>query len=212
MHPRLAATALAALAWTALLLQLALTLRSSLANGNGAAHGLWAYLAYFTVLTNLLVATLAGRAARDAEGGLDLRWRGCAVTAIAVVGMGYHALLRNLVQLEGLDQLADVLLHYAVPLAAVAWWIAFPPRGRIAASAPLAWLAWPALYSVYALVRGAMSGFYPYPFIDVPALGMARVLLNIAGLALVFLLVAYTLRAIAHWRQRAVRSGIVQGQ
>ena len=202
MNPRMAAGSLAILACAALLLQLFLTLRLSLANGNGLARGLWVYLAYFTVLTNLLVAVIATRGARSADGGLDLPWRGCAVTAIALVGLGYHLLLRNVWNPQGAQWLADVLLHYAVPLAALSWWLALPPRGRIDAAAPLRWLLWPAAYSAYALVRGSMTGFYPYPFIDVASLGMARVLLNAAGLMLAFVLAAYALRAAAHWRRR----------
>ena len=104
---------------------------------------------------------------------------------------------------SGAQWLADVLLHYAVPLAALLWWLVLPPRLRIDAAATLRWLAWPAAYAVYALVRGAISGFYPYPYIDVPALGLPRVLLNAAALMLVFVLAAYLLRALAHWRQRA---------
>lgn len=202
MRPRIAAASLAALAWAALLLQLFLTLRLSLANGDGVLRGTWRYLAYFTVLTNLLVAAVATLAARRADGGLDLGWRGCAVTAIALVGIGYHLLLRHAWNPQGAQWLADMLLHYAVPVAALAWWIAFPPRARIAATAPLRWLAWPALYATYALMRGAFDGFYPYPFIDVHALGLPRVLLNAAGLAGAFVLAGFALRALAHWRRR----------
>jgi len=198
MRPRLAAGLLATLAWAALLLQLFLSLGAD----RGMLRGLSMYLAYFTVLTNLLVAIVATVAARRADDGLDLHWRGCAVTAIALVGLGYHLLLRGEEIPPGPHSLANIFLHYAVPTAALLWWIAFPPRARIAALAPLTWLAWPAIYATYALARGAMSGFYPYPFIDVPALGMARVLLNIAGLALAFLLVAYALRAYANRRSR----------
>ena len=86
--------------------------------------------------------------------------------------------------------------------AALLWWLALPPQHRIAGNAPLRWLAWPALYAVYALVRGKIDGFYPYPFIDVTALGLPRVLLNAAGLLLVFALATWLLRALAHWRQR----------
>ena len=202
MNPRIAAAMLAALAWTALLLQLFLSLRLSLANGSGIVHGLWTYLAYFTVLTNLLVAVVASRGALAADGGRDAPWRGAAVTAIVLVGLGYHVLLRNIWNPQGAQWLADVLLHYAVPLAALLWWLLLPSRRRIDAVAPLHWLAWPAAYAVYALVRGTISGFYPYPFIDVPALGLPRVLLNAAALMLVFVLAAYLLRALAHWRQR----------
>lgn len=203
MKPRIAAASLAALAWAALLLQLALSLRLSLDNGNGIARGLWVYLAYFTVLSNLLVAVVASRAALSADGGLDAPWRGCAVTAIGLVGLGYHLLLRNVWNPQGAQWLADVLLHYAVPLAALLWWLALPPRRRLDAAAPWRWLAWPMAYAAYALIRGAATGFYPYPFIDVPSLGLPRVLLNAAGLMLVFVLAAHLLRALAHWRQRA---------
>lgn len=203
MKPRIAARSLAALAWTALLLQLFLSLRLSLANGDGIVHGLWNYLAYFTVLTNLLVAVVATRGLQSTDGGLDAPWRGGAVTAIVLVGLGYHLLLRNVWSPQGAQWLADVLLHYAVPLASLAWWLVLPPRGRIDAAAPLRWLAWPVAYAAYALARGTITGFYPYPFIDVTALGLPRVLLNTAGLMLAFVFAAHLLRALAHWRRRA---------
>lgn len=201
MTPRTAAALLAALAWAALALQLALSLRLSTANGNGALHGLWVFLAYFTVLSNLLIALLATAGARRSDGGTELRWRGCAVTAIALVGLGYHLLLRNAWNPQGAQWLADMLLHYAVPLAALAWWLAIPPRTRIPAAAPLLWLAWPAGYFAYALLRGQASGFYPYYFIDVGKLGIARVLLHAGGLLIAFLASAHLLRALAHWRR-----------
>ncbi|GAA4998893.1 hypothetical protein FNZ56_11945 [Pseudoluteimonas lycopersici] len=200
MHARTAAVLLAVLAWAALLLQLFLSLGSD----RGMLRGLSMFLAYFTVLTNLLVATVATFAAMRADGGIELRWRGCAVTAIALVGLGYHLLLRGEDIPPGPHSLANILLHYAVPTAALLWWIAFPPRNRIAASAPWSWLAWPAIYAAYALARGAASGFYPYPFIDVPALGLPRVLLNVAGLGVAFLLAGHALRAFANRRTKAV--------
>lgn len=203
MNPRLAAGLLAALAWAALLLQLALTLRLSQGNGNGLAQGLWLYLAFFTVLTNLFVAFTATRAAKDAEGGRDSAWRGGAVSAIVVVGLGYHFLLRNIWNPQGAQWLADVLLHYAVPLAALLWWLLSPPTRRIPGAAPLQWLAWPLAYALYALLRGALTGFYPYYFIDAGALGWPRVLLHLTGLLLVFALTGYGVRALALLRQRA---------
>lgn len=202
MSARIAAATVAVLAWGALLLQLFLSLRMSLANGKSIGHGLWMYFAYFTVLTNLLVATVATVAARRGDGGRDLPWRGCAVTAIVLVGLGYHLLLRGLADPEGLDWLSNLLLHYLVPLAALAWWLWSPPRRHIAATEPWRWLQWPLLYAVYALVRGAISGFYPYPFIDVPALGIVRTLVHCAGIAAAFLLLAFALRWFAVRRGR----------
>jgi hypothetical protein len=201
MPARLAATALALLAWAALLLQLWLSLRLAAGNGQGALGGLVAYFGYFTVLTNLFVALVASRGARMSNGGRELAWRGGAVASIVVVGLGYHLLLRNVWDPQGWQKLADIALHYAVPLAALAWWLALPPRARIPASAPLRWLAWPVAYSVYALLRGELIGSYPYYFIDVGTLGWPRVLAHLGGLLVVFVLVGFAVRAIAHWRR-----------
>jgi hypothetical protein len=50
------------------------------------------------------------------------------------------------------------------------------------------WLAYPAAYLVYALLRGSIEGFFPYFFIDVKQLGPGRVAINCAGMLLVFVI------------------------
>ena len=42
-------------------------------------------------------------------------------------------------------------------------------------------------YLVYALVRGAITGTYFYPFLDAGALGLGQVLINSAVLSVAFL-------------------------
>ncbi len=195
------AVVLACLASAGVLLQLWLSLDLAVRNGDGWWHGLIMYLGYFTVLSNMLVALVAIRAARAPDGGLDHPWRGAAVTSIVVVGLAYHLLLRKIWDPQGLQLVADMVLHYAVPLAALAWWLALPPRRPQAARLPLRWLAWPLGYSVYALLRGAVTGLYPYYFIDAGVLGLPRVLLNMAGLSLAFIAMAYVIWGVAHLRQ-----------
>jgi hypothetical protein len=74
--------------------------------------------------------------------------------------------------------------------AAQAWHgatAAFGPRPRIAgqtvwvsALVPIAWLA-------CTLIRGEVTGWFPYPFVDAAHLGYSRVLLNCAGVAALYL-------------------------
>ena len=45
----------------------------------------------------------------------------------------------------------------------------------------------------YAMARGAITGFYPYPFIDVPALGIARVIVNALAILAGFFAIAILL-------------------
>jgi hypothetical protein len=189
------------LAWLGVLLQLGLTL--GLTRGSGLAAGLEIFFGYFTILTNIFVALTATAArAAGAPGGWLARRSvlGCATTAILLVGITYHLLLRELWSPTGLQWLADVDLHYAVPVAALLHWAA--SRGaRLAPSAPLLWCAYPAAYLAYALLRGAWRGDYPYPFIDAAAIGYPRVALNSAGLLALYIALGYGVRALSEARR-----------
>jgi len=66
-------------------------------------------------------------------------------------------------------------------------WLLFVPKGEVAWRNGIASLGFPAVYAAWTLGHGALSGWYPYPFLDVPDLGYPRTLLNIAGLVLAFL-------------------------
>ena len=192
---------LAAVAWLALLLQLYLSIELALSNGRGVIHGTLAFFAYFTVLTNLFVALAASLPLVAGATGpgrffANPEVLGCAITSIVMVGAGYHLLLRNAWNPQGLQLLADYLLHYVVPLCALAYWVAFAPRNRLAALAPLAWCIYPIAYFIYALIRGELTGMYPYYFIDVAKIGFAQVLANSAAMLAGFLLVGMVVRFI----------------
>lgn len=209
-HPRL--TLLVALvAWFGLGLQLLLSLRLVQAQGGTLPGGLALYLSYFTVLTNFLVAvSLSWPLLRPHSApGRWFQQPGVATAVavnIALVGLSYHFLLRNVWDPQGLQKVADITLHYAVPLLGVVhWWFAVPPA-RMAWRAPLVWAAWPLAYLAYALLRGLWLHTYPYPFIDVTALGYPRTLLNSLALLVVFLLVGVAFVAVARGRlKRPVR-------
>jgi len=103
---------------------------------------------------------------------------------ILLVGIAYNVLLRNTWSPQGAQWLVDELLHDVIPLlfAGYAWVLS---QERMGAFVPrLAWALWPIAFFAYALVRGAVSGFYPYPFINVTHLGYGGVLVNAIGILL----------------------------
>ena len=55
------------------------------------------------------------------------------------------------------------------------------------------WMAFPVAYCAYALLRGAQSGLYPYPFLEADELGYARVAGNVAILVALFVLLGLAL-------------------
>lgn len=198
-------TLVALTAWLGVLLQLVLSLQLAVANGKSVGDGLVVYLGYFTVLTNLLVAVSLSwpLLSPHSAPGRWLQRPGLAsaiTVSIAIVGLAYHLLLRHIWNPQGPQWLADVTLHYAVPLLClVHWWFTVPPA-RMPWHAPLAWAAWPLAYLVYALLRGAWLQSYPYPFIDVMAIGYPQALLNSAGLLVVFLVLGGLLVAVSRAR------------
>ena len=94
---RFSAALVSVLAWAAVSLQLGLSLQLVRAQGGGIADALVIVLGYFTILSNLFVALSAGAVALSPGSRLALPMvRGCATTAIVVVGLGYHLLLRQI--------------------------------------------------------------------------------------------------------------------
>lgn len=84
---------------------------------------------------------------------------------------------------------ATILQHLVTPLLAWAAWLLADPAAVTVRSAALAALA-PLLYCVLTLVRGALVDWYPYPFLDVPALGYPRVFGAVLCLSVLVALIA----------------------
>ena len=202
-----ALAALAIIAWAGVLLQFWLSINLALGNGNTVGEGIVVFLGYFTVLTNLFVALTATLPIIMGSSRLG-RWfgkpmvLGSAVTSILIVGITYHFLLRNVWQPQGLQLLADAVMHYVVPILAFAYWLVFPPRSKLGILAPLAWCLYPMFYFVYVFARGELLGSYPYYFIDVQELGYGKVMLNSFGLLISFIVLGADVLAVAAVRNR----------
>ncbi len=138
---------------------------------------------YFTIQSNLLVAVTAVQLARDPS--RDGRWwrpvRVAAVVGITVTGLVHFVLLRPLLDLEGASRARR---HAAPPGRAGAGGrrVARSParvRGPLARRAPA--LVWPVAWLVWTLAVGGVTGWYPYPFLDVGAEGAAAVAVTCVG-------------------------------
>ncbi|WP_329741767.1 Pr6Pr family membrane protein [Dyella sp. A6] len=190
----------------ALTLQYLLSTRLTTADGRGWLPGLWLCLGYFTILTNLFcTVTLAAAAIAPQERRGWLRHPGTATAAaisIVIVALVYQVLLHALWHPHGWALLADLLLHRAMPLLFLLYWWLAVPKAALGWPQIGTWLLYPAAYFVYALARGAIDGWYPYPFLDVAHLGYARVLLNACAMLLAFVTVALVLLVLSRWQHR----------
>lgn len=191
-------TIAAVVAWAAVVLQFVLSTQLAMSNGKSFAEGVFIYFGFFTVLTNILVALALSCPLVGPASSIG-RFFACPVVAttvaagITVVGVAYFFLLRNVWDPQGWQLVADVMLHYITPLLFLAYWWLVVPKERLAWSDILKCMLYPFGYIVYAFVRGAISGLYPYHFIDVTTLGYGVAIANACGVLLGFVAVAVVL-------------------
>lgn len=173
------------------------TVPSLLGNDTQGALGrIFDYFTYFTILSNILVAVILTmlflNPLRDGKVFRVLRLD--TVLMITVTGVVYNLVLAADSKNVGWQVVANSLEHQITPILTVLVWLIVGPRGWVnlrtitwAFALPIGWL-------VYALIRGAIIGAYPYPFLDVVRYGYGTVFINVLGIivfALVILLILW---------------------
>jgi hypothetical protein len=190
----------AALGWAGLAIQFYVTMSLFAGKDNGLLGGLSSYFSFFTVLTNLLAVMALTASLRDKK-SIAMRFfsrpsvQSGIASSIALVGTVYTLFLRNVWDPQGIQLVANILLHYLMPvLFVIFWWIAVPAR-NVAWSSILRWMLYPIAYFAVAMVRGVLSDVYPYPFIDADQIGVARAFGNACVVLLCFIVTALLLVA-----------------
>ena len=182
----------ALLGWFAIVLQFILLI---LNRTSPAGETILRFLSYFTILTNILVAiyfTTQGFAPGSSLGKyFSNPDKATAITIyITLVGLGYQFLLRHIWNPQGWSLVADELLHSAIPLYAFLFWLFRITKDNLKLSRLFWWSLYPCIYFILILFRGALSGFYPYYFIDVTKLGIHQVVKNSLILLLAFIILS----------------------
>ena len=106
-----------------------------------------------------------------------------------------------------MQRVVDELLHLVIPVLFFIYWFLFAPKHQLKWNSFWPWLIFPLIYSVFILVRGSFSGFYPYPFMDVDKLGLASVLLNSVAVTAAFFAVSLILIALGKWQTKGRVTG-----
>lgn len=128
------------------------------------------YLGYFTNLSNILVGIILIVSAlylivnRQPSTKDDLI-RGAATLYMTITGLVYITLLSN----EDLGLLmpwVNTVTHIILPIYVIADWLYQPQRTKLRAKQIMIWLIWPLVYVSYTLIRGGLTGWYPYPFLN----------------------------------------------
>ena len=178
------------LGWFALIAQFILLMQNHTA---GIVETVIRYFGFFTILSNILVATmvtswLSKKPSRLSDYFSNPPVQTAITLYITVVGLVYNIILRQLWHPRGLGRFVDELLHTVIPILSIFYWYKWTNGRQLAWKNIPSWLVYPAVYALFILWRGSFSGYYPYPFLDVAALGYSTVLLNSVGMIAAFLL------------------------
>ena len=168
--------------------------------GANGAFNATRFFAFFTIQSNLIgvaaFALLIATRDRPRSRALELL-RGAAVVYLTVTFFVVIFLLSGIdVQL----QLAwvDVALHKFFPIVVVLDWILDPPAVRLTARDALLWLAYPLVWTGLTMVRGAIDGWYPYPFLDPANGGYGQVLVTAIAITVGFFVIAMATISVAN--------------
>ena len=174
----------AALIAIAVFATIALRLWLNMQEGNSLPSAIWTIYRFFTVWTVTAIGIISALIALGRPVSSSIQ--GALLLAIVAVALVFHILLASRVTFEGLEILVNQMFHTVIPIAWVLYWTLLSPKADLKLAMIPAWLAFPLVYCLYAMTRGAFDGTYPYFFLDLDKLGIGGVAAYCAGLLVAF--------------------------
>ena len=157
------------------------------------------FFTFFTILSNLLamgVLLEGGRRMLTGAPPVPDMIRGAAVVYMTVTYIVFAILLRDLQEeLQTHVAWVDSVFHRLAPIVLMIGWVVDPPRERISFRRSLWWLSFPLLWVIFTMIRGAVDGRYPYPFLDPANGGYGTVLVYVVAITALFVLVGWVVAA-----------------
>jgi hypothetical protein len=130
------------------------------------------FFSYFTIQSNLIAIAALSVAGFAILAGSPRRHdmlRGAAVVYMTVTGVVYSLLLQG-ADVDTALNWVNLVVHKLMPIVIAVDWLLDPPPVAIPLPRSLLWVVYPLGWIAYTMVRGALVGWYPYPFLD-PAPG-----------------------------------------
>ena len=165
------------------------------------------YFSYFTIDSNLLAAAvfLILGVRRGERSAWFENVRGLAVICMTITGVVFSVLLSG-TDVDTAIPWVNNVVHSVMPIVVAVDWLLDPPRVRLTYRQGLTWVAAPAVWLVYTLVKGPIVGKYPYPFLDPANGGYATVAIYVAGILAGMALVTLAAVWIANATHERVRA------
>jgi len=195
---RLALIGIALLAWWAFWLHLDLNAVSE----HGWLAGFWHQIDYFTETTDILVALIFSWLALTAHGKVTSQVLAVVTLSVIIVVLVYWPVLYPKFPPKPGTEGANFLIHAIVPACVVAYYTLMTRKNTTHHRDPLRWMAYPLVYTGFIMVRGIMTGHYPYFFFNPAKVGVPMVIVDIILIGLIYFGAGHALVAIDRGRRK----------
>lgn len=143
------------------------------------------FFSYFTIIANILVFLTFIVSAIAENHGFNKKIsaiRSAVTVYILLVGIAFTLLLSGQSDITfTIVPWDNIVLHYIIPVAVLVDYIIDRPL-RTDFNKALSWLSLPLAYLAYSLLRGAITGWYPYPFLNPGLHGWGLVIATVLGI------------------------------
>lgn len=155
------------------------------------------FFSYFTIQSNIYCAVMlvmgaALIASNKPYGPWFTFLRGGMVINMAITGLVYVLILQHAAGAHaGLHwSWQNFVAHQLAPVFVAVEWLVWAPNYQISWKQSFLWLMYPVLWLVYTFIHAAVTGWYPYPFLDPALVGSGGVISYIIGITIGFCLIA----------------------
>lgn len=157
------------------------------------------FFSYFTVEANLFAACvllfLGLRTTKASNHSKKIQLiRGAATLYMIMTGVIFAILLANI---EGATLTAvpwdNVVLHYIMPIVLLIDWLIDPPKVKLSLRDAWLWLIAPIVYIIYSLIRGEITNWYPYPFLNPSVNSLPTMIVTLVALTGFVVFASWTL-------------------
>lgn len=178
------------IAWTAVIIRIYIGI-SDISGGAEPASYLGNTFSYFTIQSNIMVViwiTLALLLGHKEERSILLHpiIHGAICLYITVTFLIFAIFLSGGWQPTGIEAVSNLLMHYIIPFIFIGEWIISETTTPYKYKYLIFYTFYPFGYLFYTVIRGYITGFYPYYFFDLNSISVVDLIINVILLIILF--------------------------
>lgn len=158
-----------------------------MAEGRSLWGAMFHFFSFYTNWTNILLVLIYLDLLKGFSGLSSPVTGVTGLTSIIMVMIVYHLLLSATHHPEGIDVVTNIAMHYVTPVIFALFWFTSHHLGQLNWSDLYKFILFPLAFLVFTYVKAAITGEYPYDFLNYSLNGFSGVAPIIAAIVVLIL-------------------------